>query len=317
MATSGTTTFTSNMEEIINDALSEINVIGEGEVASSDDQKRCIRILNRMVKAWEGKGIHLWTKTTALVFLQKDQNTYRLASNGDHASTEWGKTTLNAAAVITATSLTVVSTSGMKVGDYIGVEQSDSTLHWSTIATVPDSTTVTINDGLTVAANSGGLVWNYTTRLDQPVKVYTANYRSRDARDVPMENISYQTYFELPNKENTGTPVSFNFDKQRDYSILRVWLTPANVNFTLPITFSRKLQDFTDLVDNPDFPQEWLECIVDNAAIRIAPHYGKNKGEKFDKLVVRAENGLAEMLDFDNEMGVVRITPDYVGQETE
>ena len=74
MATSGTTTFTSTQNDIISDALSEINVIGEDEVPSNYDLKLSTRILNRMVKAWELQGIHLWTKTTALVFLQKNQN---------------------------------------------------------------------------------------------------------------------------------------------------------------------------------------------------------------------------------------------------
>lgn len=317
MATSNVTTFSLTRNEIIQDILSLINVIGEDEQPTAYDTALCVRILNSMVKAWEAQGIHLWTKSTAIVFLQKNQSVYQLASTGAHASTEWWSTTLNADAVVTATSLTVVSTADMTVGDYIGVEQSDNTLHWSTIASITDATTVVINDGLTVAAESGAVVWNYTTRLDQPVKVYSANYRSRDDRDVPMEEISYQTYFELPNKDNTGTPVSYNFDKQRDYSVIRVWLTPANVKFTMVITFARKLQDFVDPTDNPDFPQEWYECIIHNAAVRVAKWYGKNKGEKYQDLKADAAAYLAEMLDFDDESGSLFLGPRYEGEYAE
>ena len=106
--------------------------------------------------------------------------------------------------------------------------------------------------------------------------------------------------------------LSYNFDKQRDYSVLRVWLTPADVQFTLPITCSRKLQDFSSPTDNPDFPQEWQECLICNLAIRIAPHYGKNKGDKYMDLVQKASTYLADMKEFDNEAGSVFITPgDY------
>ena len=314
MATSGVTTFNSTRDEIIQDALSLINVLGEGEIPDPYALALSVRVLNRMLKAWEGQGIHLWTKELAIVFLQKGQTDYSLSSIGDHASTEWGNTTLSADAVIADTSFTVTSTTGMAVGDYISIKQNDNTLHWSTIATIPDSTTVTINVGITVDADSGGVVWFYTTRLDQPVKIYSAVYRNLDVRDVPMEMISYQDYRELPNKENTGAPVSLNWDKQRDSTLLRVWLTPADVQFTLVLSLARKLQDFVDPADNPDFPQEWQQCIVHNLGVLMAKWYGKNKGEKYKDIKMDAASYLADMLEFDNEEGSLFLTPNYEGE---
>ena len=73
MATSGSTDFNSTRNEIIYDALRRINVLGENEIASAYDLELTNRVLNRMVKAWEAQGIHLWTKSQAVLFLQKDQ----------------------------------------------------------------------------------------------------------------------------------------------------------------------------------------------------------------------------------------------------
>lgn len=315
MATSGTTTFNSTRNEIIDDALSLINVIGENETASDYDCDKANRCLNRMLKAWENDAIHLWTKTTGIIFLQKEQNTYTLSStSSDHATAEWWQTDLSADAVSGATSFTVTSTADMTISDYVGIEQDDGSLHWTTIATIPDSTTFTVNTGTTDTASSGNLIWNYTTKLDQPVKVYSANYRDRTNRDVPMLEWSYQEYSEQPTKESTGTPVNYNFDKQRDYSLIRVWPAPLNVDFTMPITFSRKIEDIGIATNNPDIPQEWLECIVFNLAVKLASYYGKNQGDRYVSLVQQAAAMLQKALDFDNESGSMYLMPSYKGR---
>lgn len=315
MTTSGTTTFISSRNTIINDALRLINILGENETASAYDLELSNRTLNRMIKSWENQAIHLWTKTTGVIFLQKNQSEYDLSStSSDHATTTWYSTTLSANAAIGATSFTASSTVNMTISDYVGIEQADGTLHWTTIATIPDSITFTVNTGITVAASSGNIVWNYTTKLDQPVKVYSANYRSKSNIDVPMNEWSYQEYFEQPSKTSTGTPVNYNFDKQRDNAIIRVWPTPANVNFIMPITFSRKIQDSGTASNTQDFPQEWENAIIYNLAPLLAVAYGKNQGDRYVSLVQEAQFLLQEALDFDNELGSVYISPSYKGR---
>lgn len=313
MATSGSTNFTSTRNDLIYDALRRINAIGENETPSAYDLQLANRVLNRMVKDWEQDGIHLWKKSQATLFLQKDQNTYQIYSSGDHAAETSYSTTLSADAATAATSLTVTTSDNMTVGDYIGIELDDSSLQWSTIATIPDSTTVTINDALTDDAASGNVVYNYTTRLDQPVKIYSANRRDSSNLDVPLMELSYQKFFELPTKENTGIPNTYNFDKQLNYSIIRIWQTPANVDYRFIFTFSRKIQDFDSASDTPDFPQETHQCLLLNLAENLAGFYGKDQGEKYQNLVAKAQAALNKMLSFDNERGSIFIQPDYSG----
>jgi len=299
---------------MLNDALAKINVIGENETASAYDLEKANRALNRMIKSWENHAIHLWTKTTGVIFLQKNQSKYDLSSSSsDHATTIWYGTTLGTDAVIDDR-VFVASTANMSVSDYVGIEQDDGSLFWTTIITIIDDTSFRTLNKITDTASTGNLVWNYTTKLDQPVKVYSANYRSKSDIDVPMNEWSYQEYFEQPSKANTGTPVNYNFDKQRDTSIIRVWPTPANVNFTMPITFSRKIQDSGMASSTQDFPQEWENAIIHNLAVLLGIDYGKNQGERYANLVQEAQLLLQEALDFDNESGSVYFSPSYKGR---
>jgi hypothetical protein len=314
MATSGSTDFTSTRNDIINDAFRCINVIAENETASGYDMQLASRVLNRMVKAWIARGLHLWTKTTGYLFLQKSQAKYELGpSSADHVTDTYYSTTLTAAAVVTDTTLTVSSTANLTVGDYIGIKQDDNTLHWTTVSVIPDSTTVQIASGLTAAAASGNIVYNYTTKIQKISRVISANYRDSSNRDILMNEYSYQEYFELPTKLNEGTPVAYAIDNQRDTVYINIWQTPANVNFFVPFTYQRTLQDFDAATDNPDFPTEWQDCIVSNLGVRLAGFYGKNAGDRYNDLKMNAALLLSDAEGFDNEQGSMLVQPNYQG----
>jgi len=60
MATSGSTNFTQTRNEIVYDALQLIGVYGVGKTISAEDMNFSVNILNKMIKSWEGKDIHLW-----------------------------------------------------------------------------------------------------------------------------------------------------------------------------------------------------------------------------------------------------------------
>ena len=63
--TSGTINFNEPRNEIISDALSMIRAYGVGETPSLSDIELGARTLNRMIKAWQADGIHLWKKSVA------------------------------------------------------------------------------------------------------------------------------------------------------------------------------------------------------------------------------------------------------------
>lgn len=314
MATSQSTNFTNTKNEIIADAYSILNVYGADEVVSAEDSALASRILNRMTKAWQATGVHLWKKETAIVFLQKDQIEYSLKSTStDHATLSYVETTLSADEAIAQTTLSVTSSSGMTAADYIGIENEDGELQWSTINNVPDSTSVVIDDPLTTACESSAVVYAYTTKLDEPFNIYSAVRESSGAIDTPMNYLSYEAYFQLPNKTSSSTPVSYSYDRQLGDGIIRVWPAPDDVEYIMKINISAKVQDFDSAANTPDFPQEWYEALILNLAMKLAPAFGKTTAAQYQFLKQQADNALMEASSFDNEQGSLYFQPDHTG----
>lgn len=79
MATSGSIDYNQTRNEIISDSLQLLGVIGSGETANANDITLCSSFLNKMVKAWQAQGIHLWKETTATVTLVADTYSYTIS----------------------------------------------------------------------------------------------------------------------------------------------------------------------------------------------------------------------------------------------
>jgi len=309
MATSGSTDFTSTTNEIIKDAFTKINVVGADENPSAEDNQFAYRELNRMIKRWQAQGNHLWKKKTGIIFLQKEQREYDLSATGDHAAISYVETTLSADEAIGQTNLSITSSTGMTAGDYIGVETDDNELFWSTIDSVPDATSVVIDDALTTAASSGLRIYAYTTRISEPYFVYSAVRESKSEIDTPLDSLSYEQYFQQPNKTQLGTPTMYQYDRQLGIGIIRVWLVPQDVEWLLKITYSEKIEDFDSNSNTPDFPQEWEDALVLNLAVKLAPVYGKANSQNFIALQQDATNALTEAMGIDNEQESMFIQP--------
>lgn len=299
--------------DIIRDAYAELNLYGVDENISPADTARGFRVLNRLVKKWQAQQYHLWLKQTVALFTKQNQSLYTLSSSStDHASDTYYETTLAADAVSGASSIVVTSATNITVGDYIGVILDDNDIFWGTVDGVV-TTTVTFTSGQTLpsAASSGKAVYNYTDKLDTPLNVYSAVRRIGN-RDIPMNFLSYEEYFELPNKDDpTNTPVSYNYDRQRNSAVIRLWPMPDNSTVIVKLTISRRIYIFEANSNNPDFPEEWSEPLVLNVAVKLAPAFGKNKGETFTALKMDAQQALKDVLEFDNEPGSIYFQPNF------
>jgi len=314
MATSGSTNFTNTRNEIVNDALMLLTTYGADETVSAEDSAYACRTLNRMIKAWAAQGVHLWKKDIAYLFLQADQLEYSLKStSSDHATLSYVETTLSADEAIAQTTISVTSSTGMSAADYVGLENEDGELQWTTINNVPDSTSIVIDDPLTVACEEGAKVYAYTTPLKEPFNVYSAAKESESGIDTPLNYLSFEDYFQLPDKTAGGIPVSYTYDRQLNDGIIRVWPVPEDVDYIVKLTISRKIEDFDTASNTPDFPQEWLEALVMNLAVKLAPAFGKASGPNYAALAQSAQNALMTAATFDNEQGSLCMQPNYEG----
>lgn len=88
MATSGTTTYSVNRNELIKESMQLIRAIDEGVEPNSTQLTDASRTLNIMLKAWQAHGLNLWTMEEGTLTLVQGTGQYSLADGGLSGITE-------------------------------------------------------------------------------------------------------------------------------------------------------------------------------------------------------------------------------------
>lgn len=310
MALANILTYTKN--QLIREVLQEINVVQPQDTISPQDYSTVSRLLNRLIKSWQADGIHLWTYTEGTLFVQANQYIYLLGPNShDYCTSIWTQTTLNADALLNATTLTVVSTADMLAGDFIGIQTSATTLFWTTIASITNATTVVLTTGLNLATASGADIFNFTNRIARPLLITNAR-RNADGNDIPMTMFTRQQYFDMPTKNQASTSVNWYYSPQLGDGVLYLWQAPSLATDKIKFTFIRPLQIPQNASDLFDFPEEWYDALVLNLALKCGRPFNKTKQEVSD-LQIDAEKALNKVLMWDTEPGSFFFSPDSMG----
>lgn len=280
MATSNTITFNETRDQLITNALSLIGVVAAGEAVQPNDITFCANSLNAMVKAWMSMGIHLWTEEDGTLFFVNGQAQYNLIAGATGAKSSDGsntvETTLATAASTGNTTVSVTTATGMNSGDHIGIVLASNVIQWTTINGAPVGTVVTLTTPMSGPASSSAQVFTYTTQCPRVLSIQSCRVRDEGNFDRRIKIIPRQDYMMIPQKQLLGTPVILYYSPQLTEGTVYLWPTPQDVGQRLEFTYLRTIQDFDTGSDNPDFPQEWLECITYNLAVRVAPAYGIN-----------------------------------------
>lgn len=310
MSTSNVTSFNQSRDQIITDSLCLLGVYGQGDIVSPNDITFCSNILEKMVKGWEGQGIHLWTANEGSIFLTLNQQVYKMASgdtdiSGDDAIFN----TLTTAA--SGSNLTVGSTTGITAGDNIGIKLDNNTLQWTTVSSVTSSTILALNASVSSTASAGNNVFSFTNRIDRPLHITSARFRSASGYERPIEVKGRTDFMNLPNKASTGKANQWFYAPKVSESYFRAWPVADDVGDCINISYIRRIQDFNASNYNADLPQEWLECITYNLCIRIAPSYGINTQKLNPDISMIANQSLGEMAAWDCEEGDLRINGNY------
>lgn len=307
MATSGSSDFNRTRNELINGALRLIGKAGRGKTPSSADTADAVEALELMVKTWQAKpGFQLWKLKEATLFL--DQSTESYSFPGANATHSYVETDVKVAGIATDLTIDVDSITGMTSGDFFGVQLDAGTMHWTTINGVPSGDTVTITDALPSAVSVDNTVYTYTTKIVRPLRVVDA--RRTNPNDVTIDVTSRQEYFDLPTKGSTGAPNQVYYDPQLTTGTFYVWPTGSQVDDKIEITLMLPIEDFDQSNNNPDFPQEWLECLKYNLAYRLGFEYAIDK-ERLMMLKAEAKELLDGLVEFDTEGGSIYFTVEY------
>ena len=135
-----------------------------------------------------------------------------------------------------------------------------------------------------------------------PHRVISARYRNASTIDLPMELMTREEYYDLPDKTTTGIPTQYYVDYQRANPTFLLWQSLASVTTeTIQYTYQRKFDDIDSLDNDIDVRQEHFEVVGYNLAKRLAPEYGRVDSSAYGEVKEMAFLLLEAALDEDRE----------------
>lgn len=133
-----------------------------------------------------------------------------------------------------------------------------------------------------------------TIALDTFVRgVNGCRYVESASNERQMARWERDDYNALPNKAASGTPTIYYVQRAEDGLVLHVWPVPT-ANFTLKLDIDRKMDTATSANETLDVPEELMETVYANLALRCCGIFGVQPNEE---LVVRARDLERQMLD--------------------
>ncbi len=310
MATSGSSNFTLTAADVVKDALILIGVTHPEEVLESNTQNYALDALNKMIKAWGSQGAKLWALEEAALIFEKDRIKYTFddkANAGAYLGTgiiaaNLTQTTFSADEAAAQTVLSVTSSTGMTASDQILMELDDGSRDDTTIVSVDSATQITVTTSLSSIASSGNFIYSFTGTTDEikhPEQIHNVRIRKSGGTEIVITRLSRQEYYELNDKDSEGTPYTYYFDKQLANPVIYLWPEPDNLKETLRFDYLKTLEDIDATTDNFYFPDEWLEALTFNLAMRLAPAFGKEA--KLQVIVPLAQKFLDDAMRADEE----------------
>lgn len=313
MATSGSTDFSVDALFIVEQAFYKIGVKKAEQALQATEIQDGMDSLNLMVKAWQGQGLHLWTRQEGVLFLDVGKTDYLVGPTGDEATNldDFIGTNTTSAEVALATVIEVLDTTGMTAADNVGIQLDAGTRHWTTIVSVDSSTQITITTGIPSAAASNNTVFTFTTLIERPLRVTSFRRKTFDQdNEIQVESWSRDEYFNQVNKNSQGTVVNAYYSPLLGNGRIYVWQTASSVNDFVRFSFERNIEDFDLTTDNPDFPIEWAETLIWNLAARLGLDYDA-PFQKLQLITTNANAMLENLLGFDEEFESLNLQPDF------
>lgn len=322
MPVSGSTNFSQTRNEVILDALSLIGVNSAGRIPSAEDVALMNRLLNKMVKAWQAKGLHMWTKEEGILFLTPYTAQYDLGLSSTPFAVKDDVTTtvLSQNIAQNVTVIPVETTNGAAVNDNIGIVQDDGYIYWSVVQSITPDTSITIQTGVPVAISAGRNIYTYTQHASKPMRVLDARTlmgvdrgpQGTSQVETPLTIIPYQSYWGVGMVTTSSTlPNQCAYVPKDLNGRLYIWPRPLDGMHRIQLTYERMIDDLDAVNDDFDFPSEWLEVLTFQLAIRGATPFGKE--QKAAYLVPFASKMLQDLLDWDCEVSSISFQPYYDG----
>jgi hypothetical protein len=341
--TSGRYTFqVIEVEVIIREAFERIGILGEFVEAQKLLAAR--NSINFLLLEWMNKSVNLWTLQSTYLALTPNQGQYTLtdtisdviqanlrtftrqlngtatASNGGIALNAFdgdpqtvcdagnnGNISYDYGAGVTQQINFIGVQSSVTRNYTLLLEISVDNLNWNVLHTIPAQTFI---DGI-------------TTWIDVPIPVNVRAYRIRETGgaqlslkelyfnnnilDLPISNVSRYEYYTYPNKNLSGRPSVFYFDRQIT-PILNIWPVPTNQYNCMQYTFTKMMQDVGAFTNSLEIPSLLYPAMVWGVAYYMALKYVPQTASIMQSEYERAFNLATNK---DTETTPLTISPDY------
>ena len=301
MATSGTTSFNLDIDDVIEESYERCGIRN----TKGYDLKSSRRSLNLLFSEWGNRGIHLWKVELKSQSLTAGQATYTTPSDCSDvleayvSSTGAADTTLATALTTGATSVVLTDASTFSSSGTIQIEEETITYSGKSSNTLTGASrgqfgsTAAAHTSGTVVQNSSGAVTTSTN-------------------DISLSKIDRSAYAGLPNKGQTGQPSQYYVDRQTRPTI-SLYLTPdANTYTFLKYYYIQRIQDAGSYTNQTDLPYRFLPCMVSGLAFYLSQKYAP---ERIQALKLLYEDELERALQEDGQRTSLYITPfTYFGE---
>ena len=295
MATSGTTSFNLDIDDVIEEAYERCGIRN----TKGYDLKSSRRSLNLLFSEWGNRGVHLWKVELKSQSLTAGQATYTTPSDCSDvleayvSSTGAADTTLATALTIGATSVVLTDASTFSSSGTIQIEEETITYSGKSSNTLTGASrgqfgsTAAAHTSGTVVQNSSGAVTTSTN-------------------DISLTKIDRSAYAGLPNKGQTGQPSQYYVDRQTRPTI-SLYLTPdANTYTFLKYYYIQRIQDAGSYTNQTDLPYRFLPCMVSGLAFYLSQKYAP---ERVQPLKLLYEDELERALQEDGQRTSLFISP--------
>jgi hypothetical protein len=279
VTTSASVDYSVDRDTIITAAMRKARVLGVDQNPNDNDITVCALALNLIVKQLQGRADFganqkVWSRKTAYLFLQQGQSVYSVGPSGDNWATSYSSTTLSAAKVASATSLSLSAAIGTNA-DNVGIVLDSGAIGWTTISSGGGTTTLTLPANSLGAASSGARVFTYTTTARRPLSLLTGVVRDTSSQDTPIPvDRTREDYEAVADKTADGSTLWLAYEATLTNGTIYLSSEPDDVTKVIRVVFRGTLEDFDAITDTPDYPQEWYKALVGQLAIDICPDYG-------------------------------------------
>ena len=313
MPLSGQYTLSLTFEEIRDEVLQILQVIGDGETVTTSMNDKVKHTTNLLLKKWDGLGINLWTYTEGTLFLVPGQSEYDLNSGNVNITNEFFETTLAADQTAGNNTIEVADASNIADTQKIGILQPDNSLFWTTVNGAPVGNIVTLTDVLPSDVTSGSCVFNYDDVDLIPIQ-RVLDVRRKDSTDyeIPIVFRSREDYFDLPNKNQVGSPIQAYYSRQEPQGIFYLWPSPFSASPVINFTYERPKQIIDLDTDNIDIPEYFYDAFIMNIC-RLVMYKFATDPQKRAEIKEDAYEMLNDALSFDNAVYPIYVKTEKYG----